>query len=76
MGRKRWSSQASHAQCHDPRQAFDPAVVGVDEKIFQGAYQVNELATGWFPQVVLVNVSGLYQTNESCCAYSQTEPQP
>src|SRR5262245_2772730 len=46
---------------HDPRQAFDPAVVGVDEKIFQGAYQVNELATGWFPQVVLVNASGLYQ---------------
>src|SRR5215475_4605278 len=47
----------------DPRQAFDPAVVGVDEKIFQGAYQVNELATGWFPQVVLVNASGLYQQN-------------
>ena len=48
---------------HDPRQAFDPAVVGVDEKIFQGAYQVNELATGWLPQVVLVNESGLYQKN-------------
>ena len=48
---------------HDPRQAFDPAVVGVDEKIFQGAYQVNELATGWYPQVVLVNESGLYQKN-------------
>jgi hypothetical protein len=48
---------------HDPRQAFDAAVVGVDEKIFQGAYQVNELATGWFPQVVLVNASGLYQQN-------------
>src|SRR5262245_28997407 len=49
---------------HDPRQAFDPAVVGVEEKIFQGAYQVNELATGWSPQVVLVNASsGLYQQN-------------
>ena len=46
---------------HDPRQAFDPAVVGVDEKIFQGAYQFNELSTGWYPQVVLVNESGLYQ---------------
>ena len=46
---------------HDPRQAFDPAVVGVDEKIFQGGYQFNELATGWYPQVVLVNESGLYQ---------------
>jgi hypothetical protein len=31
---------------HDLRQAFDPAVAGVDEKIFQGAYQFNELSTG------------------------------
>lgn len=45
----------------DPRQAFDPAVEGVDEKIFQGNYQFNELSTGWYPQVVLVNESGLYQ---------------
>jgi len=43
---------------HDPRQAFDPAVEGVDEKIFQGSYQVDELSTGWCPQVVLVNESG------------------
>ena len=48
---------------HDPRQAFDPVVVGVDEKIFQGSYQFNELATGWYPQVVLVSASGLYQKN-------------
>jgi Neurotransmitter-gated ion-channel ligand binding domain len=47
----------------DPRQAFDPAAAGVDEKIFQGDYQFNELATGWYPQVVLVNESGLYETN-------------
>ncbi|MGB7946065.1 MAG: hypothetical protein WCH75_00135, partial [Candidatus Binatia bacterium] len=47
----------------DPRQAFDPGVVGVNEKIFQGGYQFNELATGWYPQVVLVNESGLYQKN-------------
>ena len=46
---------------HDPRQAFDPAVAGVDEKIFQGAYQFDEISTGWYPQVVLVNESGLYQ---------------
>ena len=44
----------------DPRQAFDPAVVGVPEKVFQGDYQFNELATGWYPQVVLVNRSGAY----------------
>jgi hypothetical protein len=45
----------------DPRQAFDPAAVGVNEKVFQGAYQVNEVSTGWYPQVVLVNESGMYQ---------------
>jgi len=38
--------------------AFDPAVDGVGEKIFQGDYQFNELATGWYPQVVLVNEAG------------------
>ena len=42
----------------DPRQAFDPAVAGVNEKVFQGGYQFNELSTGWYPQVVLVNESG------------------
>jgi hypothetical protein len=46
---------------HDPRQAFDPVVVGVDEKVFQGGYQFDEVSTGWYPQVVLVNESGLYQ---------------
>src|SRR5262245_36889860 len=45
----------------DPRQAFDPAIVGVHEKVFQGNYQVDELTTGWSPQVVLLNESGLYQ---------------
>ena len=37
--------------------------MGVEEKIFQGSYQFNELATGWYPQVVLINESGLYQKN-------------
>ena len=46
---------------NDPRQAFDPAVVGVNEKVFQGDYQFNEVSTGWYPQLVLVNESGLYQ---------------
>ncbi len=45
----------------DPRQAFDPAAAGVDEKVFQGAYQFNELATGWYPQLVLVNETGATQ---------------
>jgi len=47
---------------NDPRQAFEPSSVG-DEKVFQGDYQFNELSTGWYPQVVLVNESGLYQTS-------------
>ena len=48
----------------DPRQAFDPAVAGVDEKVYQGNYQFNELATGWYPQVVLINESsGLFQND-------------
>ena len=46
---------------HDERQAFDPAEVGVDEKVYLGAYQFNEVFAGWFPQVVLVNESGLYE---------------
>lgn len=46
---------------HDPRQAFDPAVEGVKERVFQGGYQFNELAAGWYPQVILVNESGMYQ---------------
>jgi len=45
----------------DERQAFDPAVAGVDEKIYQGAYQFNEISPAWFPQVVLVNESGLFE---------------
>jgi hypothetical protein len=43
----------------DPRRGFDPAATGMDEKIFQGEYQFNEISTGWYPQVVLVNESGL-----------------
>ncbi len=45
----------------DERQAFDPIEAGVTEKIYQGAYQFDEVATGWFPQVVLVNQSGMYE---------------
>jgi hypothetical protein len=45
---------------HDPRQAFDPAELGVPEQIYQGAYQFNEVFTGWWPQLVLANQSGTY----------------
>lgn len=46
---------------HDKRQAFDPASVGVEEKIYQGDYQFNELSPSWFPQFVLVNSSGSFE---------------
>jgi hypothetical protein len=48
------------ARWHDPRLAFDPEVAGVEEKFFQGDYQFSEVATGWWPQLVLVNGSGPY----------------
>ena len=46
---------------HDPRQAFDPERAGVPEILYHGAYQFNELDPAWYPQVVLANVSGLYE---------------
>ena len=46
-------------QWHDKRQAFQPAE-GVTEKIYQGAYQFDEISPAWFPQVVLVNSVGSY----------------
>ncbi|MBW2270979.1 MAG: hypothetical protein JRH16_20675 [Deltaproteobacteria bacterium] len=49
------------SEWHDDRQAFDPAVEGVREKLYQGSYQFDELSPAWFPQLVLVNESGLYE---------------
>jgi hypothetical protein len=46
---------------NDPREAFDPGIEGVKEKLFQGHYQFNEVATGWYPQMVLINEAGAYQ---------------
>ena len=43
---------------NDWRQAFDPAVEGVDERVFKGDFQFAELFDGWWPQVVLANQSG------------------
>ncbi len=47
----------------DERQAFDPAEAGVSEKVYQGDYQFNELSPAWYPQIVLVNRSGLFETS-------------
>ncbi|MGD9724136.1 MAG: hypothetical protein AB7O59_22830 [Pirellulales bacterium] len=46
----------------DPRQAFDPAIEGVSEKVFSGAFQFDEISPGWYPQVVLVNAAGQYDS--------------
>lgn len=47
----------------DPRLAFDPTVEGVSEKFYQGSYQFNEVATGWYPEIVLLNVAGMMEQN-------------
>ena len=68
---------------HDKRQVFDPSAAGVDEKVYQGGYQFDEVFTGWFPQVVLVNESGLYETDgvvlrvsiHSVCGRSRYAPE-
>ncbi len=46
----------------DARLSFDPAELGVGEKVYQGAYQFNEVFGGWSPQVVLVNESGYLES--------------
>lgn len=48
---------------HDPRRAFDPAGEAVDEKLYQGEYQFNELSPAWYPQVVLANESGAFEVS-------------
>lgn len=47
----------------DPRQAFDPAVAGVAEKQFIGDYQFNEIYTGWWPQITLLNNAGKLESH-------------
>ena len=46
---------------YDERQRFDPVEEGTSEKVYQGDYQFSELATGWWPQLVLRNESGHYE---------------
>jgi hypothetical protein len=45
----------------DDRLAFDPATAGVQEKVFQGSFQFSEVATGWWPQIIIANGSGGYE---------------
>ncbi len=45
----------------DERQAYEPSKVGVEEKVYQGEFQFNEISPSWYPQVVLANASGMYE---------------
>lgn len=45
----------------DDRQAFDPNQAQVDEKVYQGSFQFDELSPAWYPQVALVNAAGLFE---------------
>ena len=51
------------ANWDDPRLVFDPEEEGTDKKIFQGEFQFNEIFTGWWPQLVIINQIGRGDTN-------------
>lgn len=46
------------AEWQDPRLAFDASTEGSDYKLFQGEFQFNEVFTGWWPQLLIVNEIG------------------
>lgn len=56
---------------HDPRQAFDPAEAGVSVRTYQGDYQFAEVFDGWWPQLILANESGGF---DSQAVLLQIEP--
>lgn len=45
---------------NDPRLAFDPEDTGYDQLYYQGAFQFNEVFSGWWPQVYLANEAGRF----------------
>ena len=47
----------------DERSAFDPEKENVQEKVYQGNYQFNEMSPAWYPQVFLVNMSGMFESH-------------
>ena len=54
-------------QWKDERQAFDPAVEGVDEKFYQGNFQFNEISPAWYPEISLLNAAGMFEKGEPLC---------
>jgi hypothetical protein len=51
------------AEWKDPRLAFDPAVEGTQIKLFQGQFQFNEVFSGWWPQLLILNEVGSGDVN-------------
>ena len=46
------------ATWNDPRLAYDADAEGTTCKIYQGAYQFNEVFSGWWPQLLIINQVG------------------
>jgi hypothetical protein len=44
----------------DSRLAYDPDLTGYDELYYQGAFQFNEVFSGWWPQIILTNEAGRF----------------
>ncbi len=44
----------------DSRLAYNPEDTGYDELFYQGSYQFNEVFSGWWPQIILVNEAGRF----------------
>tara|TARA_B110000977_G_C10805197_1_gene387995 strand:+ start:153 stop:473 length:321 start_codon:yes stop_codon:yes gene_type:complete len=40
---------------HDDRLAFDPKIAGKQYKLFQGQFQFDEVYSGWWPQISILN---------------------
>ena len=50
---------------NDPRLAFDSQKDGVPYKLFQGAFQLDEMFEGWRPQMTITNEIGSPQIKEA-----------
>jgi len=61
---------------NDPRQTFEPAVAGVDEKVFQGAYQFKSSRQAGIRRWSSPTNPACTRRAESCCVYSRTAPRP
>ncbi len=51
------------AEWEDPRLAFDSEAYGSTRKLFQGEFQFNEVFTGWWPSLLILNEVGSGDVN-------------